>query len=171
MGYSPWGCKESDTTEQLRTALHQKPWRLRYHLHAGAHSLGPGTYSKQAGDPDADSVRSKSHLIPHEKPALLRSAPPGPCVPVLQASLAQPPCALFKGPGVLHRQSGSCGPDSPQVTHSGRGTAGPTPTHRLGQALRGPGQEYPYPISGISASQGEDLPGQGYTSQCPQETR
>ena len=105
MGYSPWGCKESDTTEQLHTALHQKPWRLWYHLHAGAHSLGPGTYSKQAGDPDLpDSGRSESHLIPHEKPALLRSAPPGPCVPVLQASLAQPPCALFKRPRVLHSQ-------------------------------------------------------------------
>ena len=25
MGYSPWGCKQSDTTEQLSTHRHQ-PW-------------------------------------------------------------------------------------------------------------------------------------------------
>ena len=84
-----------------------------YHLHAGVHSLGSGTYSKQAGDPGADSGRSKALLIPPEKPALLGSAPPGHCVP---ASMAQLPCALFKGLRALHRQSRSCDPDSPQVT-------------------------------------------------------
>ena len=116
MGYSPWGCKKSDTTKQLSTARHQESWRLWYYLHAGGHSLGPGTYSKQAGDPGADSGRSESLLIPPEEPALLGSAPPGLCVPVLQASMAQLPCALFKGLRALHRQSGSFGPDSPQVT-------------------------------------------------------
>ena len=30
-GYSPWGCKESDTTERLSTALRDKPSTVVYH--------------------------------------------------------------------------------------------------------------------------------------------
>ena len=29
MGYSPWGCKDLDTTEQLSTAQHSMPHRLK----------------------------------------------------------------------------------------------------------------------------------------------
>ena len=38
MGYSPWGCKESDTTEQLSTYAHAHVY-AHTHTHTHTHNL------------------------------------------------------------------------------------------------------------------------------------
>lgn len=77
--------------------------------------------------------------------------------------MAELSCSLFKELRALPAQSGLRGADSPQATRSGRGDSGSIAS----QALRGPGQEHPYPIPGTSPSQGEGPAGLGCTSQCP----
>ena len=44
MGYSPWGRKESDTTEQLRTDTH-----THTHTHT-QHTLSPGPHQNGSQD-------------------------------------------------------------------------------------------------------------------------
>ena len=39
-GYSPWGRKESDTTEQLRTALSINEWQLHFPICSGQEVWG-----------------------------------------------------------------------------------------------------------------------------------